>query len=223
MRIAALATCAAVCVLVSLAGCARDDAAPTRLVDGSRASPPSVALDAPTPQISTKATAARISTASPSGLVGRCVATAAEPARHGRAIVRVAATGLSVTYRSGSALRACDGDAGSVTSRRWCGRAYGRLAQGRLLDPRLDLAACRTPEGAPVAFAWFEPGPRSSYVAVRQPGYAEIYPVVRGLPVRISITTGIDEATSTVRLKVSEHDSAGRMLRSSTFHARVSG
>jgi hypothetical protein len=148
---------------------------------------------------------------------------AAGPAPAGQAIVRVGATGVSVSYRSGSALRACDGDAGSVAAKRWCGRAYGRLARGRLLDPRLDVAGCRTPDDTPVAFAWFEPGPRSSYIAVRQPGYVEVYPVVGGLPVRISTTSAIEDETSGARFRVSEYDSDGRPLRSSTLDARVSG
>ncbi len=223
MRIATLATFAVVSVLVGFAGCARDHEAPARLVDGSPASPPSVGLDTSAPQIVTRVTAMRISTAASGSLVRRCVATAAEAAPEERAIVRVGVTGFSVTYRSRSALRACDGDAGGVATNRWCGRSYGRLARERLLDPRLDVAGCRTPGNAPVAFAWFEPGARSSYVAVRQPGYVEVYPVVGRLPVRISTTSGIDDETSVVRFRVSEHDSKGRLLGSSTLDAHVSG
>ncbi len=104
----------------------------------------------------------------------------------------------------------------------WCGRAYGRLVRSRLQDPRLDLA-CTTLSGGPLAFAWFEPGRHTAYVAVRQPGYVEVYPVAGRAPIRITTTTGISVAGSSATFEISEHDRGGALLRSSTLEARIAG
>ena len=98
-----------------------------------------------------------------------------------------------------------------------------RLESGRLLDPRLDLAGCATTSGDTVAFAWFQPGPHTSFVAVRQQGYVEVYPVVAHLPVRISTTAHISTQESRATFEVSEHDASGALLRSSILEARVAG
>jgi hypothetical protein len=105
---------------------------------------------------------------------------------------------------------------------RWCGHAYGRLARGRLEDPRLDLL-CTTSDGHPVAFAWFEPGNDTSYVALRQDGFVEIYDARAHFPLRIATTTGIDLATSSATFDVDEYDEHGTLIRSSMMDARVAG
>ena len=105
----------------------------------------------------------------------------------------------------------------------FCGRAYARLEAGRLPDPRLDLAGCATTTGDTVAFAWFEPGPHTSFVAVRQRGYVEVYPVVAHVPVRISTTANISTQESRATFEVSEHDASGALLRSSILEARAAG
>jgi len=193
------------------------------LVDGSRVGPPRVVLSAPKPQIWTKAHATPIAKAATDPLAARCVADAHADSPHGPAVVRIGVTGLSVTFRTASALRACDGDSRPTPNPSWCGRVLGRVEGGRLRDPRLDLAGCATPRSETVAFAWLEPVPRASYVAVRQPGYTEVYPLVAGLPVRVSTTSNIDVTRSSVRFDVSEHDEHGALLRASTVEARVAG
>ena len=102
----------------------------------------------------------------------------------------VTASSESVTSRdtSGRAVFGCDGGVGPrEDGRRWCGAAYGMLAGGRLSDPRLDIL-CTTQDGRPIAFAWVEPAPGATYVAVREPGFVEVYRVVGGLPVRVATT-----------------------------------
>jgi hypothetical protein len=92
-----------------------------------------------------------------------------------------------------------------------------------LRDPRLDLAGCTTAEGDPVAFAWIEPSRDASFVAVRQRGYVEVYPVAGRLPVRVATTSGISLAESRATFEVSEHDATGALLRRSSVEARVAG
>jgi hypothetical protein len=140
-----------------------------------------------------------------------------------RAVVRVAATGESVTLlvASGRALLACDGASRGGSRARWCGRAFGRLQRGRLPDPRLDLT-CTTGSGKPIAFAWIEPARRARYVVVGQHGYAEAYEVVAGAPVRV-VTTEVDLARSSATFDLSEHDAHGRRLRGYRLETTVAG
>ena len=133
--------------------------------------------------------------------------------------------GMSVSFRtsSGHALFACDASAPTAAGRTsFCGGAYGRLEHGRLHDPRLDLAACRTAEGDVVGFAWIEPRPDAAYVAVRQDGYTEVYPVRTATPVRVT-TLDVDTGASGATFELSEHAHDGALLRASTFQARVAG
>jgi len=201
------------------AGCSHENRPPLELVDGSRARAPAVHLEAPTPQILTKVSVRRPPRVQAGSLAAGCRDTAREHAPNGRIVVRVGASGSTATFRtSGSALLACDGSGpGHI-----CGRAYGRTKRDRLLDPRLDLA-CKTAAGAPLAFAWFEPGRQTAYVAVRQNGYVEVYRVAGGVPVRVSTPSHISTSDSSATFEVSEHDTTGALLRTSTIVARVAG
>ena len=132
---------------------------------------------------------------------------------------------MSVSFRtsSGHALFACDASASTAVGRTaFCGNAYGRLEHGRLRDPRLDLAACRTAGGDSVGFAWVEPRPDAAYVAVRQKGFMEVYPVRRATPVRVT-TLDVDPDASGATFELSEHARDGTLLRTSTLQARVAG
>lgn len=216
----------ALAAIASATGCwSRSDGPPTRLVDGTPASAPSVRLDAPTPQILTgvtSTTAKRLPDGTPSG---ECLRAAREHGATAPVVVRTGVTGLSATYRtaSGRALVGCDAThAATVHDAAWCGRAYGRLERGRLLDPRLDLAGCSTPMGDTVAFAWIAPGARTAYVAVRQDGYTEVYATAGGLPVRVT-TNAVSVDRSSATFDVSEHSSTGALVRSSLLEVRVAG
>jgi hypothetical protein len=218
-------------VLVALAAlvqvaCLGDGEPPTQLVDGSPARAPSVTLDGvASRQVETKAAALDLPKAA-TGPVARCLATTREHVPHAPIVWRVGVDGASVTFRtaSGRDLVACDGTALIAGhSPTWCGVALARMRGERLLDPRLDLASCSAPSGDSVAFAWIRPGPRTHYVAIRRDGFAEVYPVISGLPVRVATTSGIDLDSSSGSFGVSEHDADGRVLRMYTLNARVAG
>ena len=215
-----------VAFVTSMVGCSSEsDSPPEQLVDGTRSKAPPVRLDAPNPQILTGVVSIEAKDALAGTAAGECLRAAREHAATGPVVVRTGAAGISVTFRtaSGRTLVACDASrAVRADDKSWCGRAYGRLEMGRLLDPRLDLAGCTTSSGDTIAFAWFTPGTDTAYLAVRQKGYAEVYPVARGFPVRI--TTGdIGPDRSGATFEISEHAPTGELLRSSTLHARVAG
>jgi hypothetical protein len=161
-----------------------------------------------------------------SGPVARCLVATREHVPRAPIVRRVGVDGASVTYRttSGRDLVACDGSAlGGEHGSTWCGVALARVRNEHLLDPRLDLASCSTPSGDSVAFAWVEPGPRTRYVALGRHGFAEVYPVIAGLPVRVAATSRLDLDTSSASFDVSEHDATGKLLRSYTLRAHVAG
>jgi hypothetical protein len=139
-------------------------------------------------------------------------------------VTRIGVSSETVTFRERSAVAGCDTSRTTGADReRWCGGSYGRLFGGHLRDPRLDIAGCRTPDGDPIAFAWIEPRRGAEYVVVRQPGFAEVYPVVRGLPVRVATTSSIESDPIGATFDISEHDGAGRALRSYRLTARPAG
>jgi hypothetical protein len=209
-------------VVVGIGGCSGASRPPSELVDGSRTQEHAARLEAPTPQIRTKVAVVPLRQARGGTAARRCLAAAREHVPSGPVVVRTGVNGVSATFRtaSGRALVACDGTEPDRAS--WCGRSFGRLDHGRLHDPRLDLA-CATVSGDAVAFAWFEPGPETSYVAVRQHGYVEVYRVARGAPVRITTTTGISAVFASATFEVSEHDRRGALLRATMLEARVAG
>jgi len=215
-----------VAVVVGFAACSSEsDRPPAQLVDGTKSKAPRVHLEAPSPQILTDVVAIEATEAPAGTAAGKCLRAAREHDAQGPVVVRTGAAGVSVTFRtaSGRALVACDASrAVRAEDRSWCGRAYGRLERGHLLDPRLDVAGCRTSTGDTIAFAWFTPRPDAAYVAVRQKGYTEVYPVARRLPVRV--TTGdIAPDHSGATFEISEHAASGALLRRSTLEARVAG
>jgi hypothetical protein len=147
---------------------------------------------------------------------GRCgLGTSSDPSTVER--VGVAGTSTTTLSERTGAIRACDGR----TPGTWCGQAFARPMPRQALDPRLSVT-CRGPDGKPVGFAWVVPLSRARYVVVRSKGYAEAYPVITGLPVRVT-TLDIDLASSTARLDVSEHSAAGRRLADYDVTARVAG
>jgi hypothetical protein len=97
------------------------------------------------------------------------------------------------------------------------------LDDGRLQDPRLDIAGCRSATAGAMGFAWVQPDSRTRYVAVEQPGYTEVFETAGGLPVRIATTTGIETDGSTARFDVSEHDASGALVRKYELRAIPAG
>ena len=215
-----------IAVVAGMAGCSSESGRPpAQLVDGTKAGAPSIRFDAPTPQILTEVASIGATEALAGTAAGECVRAAREHEAVGPVVVRTSASGISVTFRtaSGRALVACDGDhAVRADDTAWCGRAYGRFEGGAVLDPRLDLAGCRTSTGDTIAFAWFTPGPDTAHVAVRLKGYTEVYPVSGHLPVRVT-SDDIAPDRSGATFEISEHAMNGAVLRSTTLEARVAG
>jgi hypothetical protein len=76
---------------------------------------------------------------------------------------------------------------------------------------------------ARVGFAWVQPSPVTSYVAVHQPGYVEVYEVAAGLPVRIATVDGVEYERSRASFQISEHGTDGRLVREYELEAAVAG
>ena len=212
--------------VIAVAGCSSEShRPPADLVDGTPAEEPAIGVDASTPQILTNVALIRGKDAVAGTAAGECLRAARGHEATGPVVVRTGVSGVSVTFRtaSGPALVACDAShAIRADAATWCGRAYGRLDGGRLLDPRLDLAGCRTATGDTIAFAWIVPLRATSYVAVRQSGYTEVYRVVGRLPVRVT-TGAVAPDRSAATFEISEQSASGALLRSATVEARVAG
>ena len=203
---------------ISVAGCGDNRAPPERLFDGSRATAPKVDLEGvDEPAIATKVDVA------PPRSIASCFGPTGTRAR-GPALIRVGVSGISITFgsASGRGVYACDSSTSRPGRDRWCGRAYGRLQDGALTDPRLDLT-CVTEDGDPVAFVWIEPDVGTRYVVVRQDGFVEVYAAAGDLPVRVTTIKHIAEAESAASVDVSEYDHRGTWLRAYTLEARVAG
>ena len=222
-RVREVATLALLCICaLATTACREGSRAPTHLLDGAVAAAPPVNLEGVNgPVLQTAAHVVPDVLRSRDPAVRACLRQGSPRDGHGAAVVRVGVTGKSVTFRTakGRALVACDGAQGRTMS--WCGRAYARLHDGRLRDPRLDLA-CANASGKTLAFAWIEPSRRAKYVVVRHRAYAEAFAVAAGLPMRV-VTSDVDLERSTATFDVSEHASDGRRLRAFRVETQVAG
>jgi hypothetical protein len=196
------------------------------LFDGSSAPPHPVELEqAGKPLVFTRFTVveARALGAGSRGAI--CVALAgpgADPI--GVVEERIGVVGGSVTYRQRRGLMSCDDSAGPREGgRRWCGGSFGRYVRGRLSDPRVDLAGCRTQDGEHVAFAWVEPRRSARYVVLDQREYFEAYEVGADLPVRVASAAGIQYEPLGATFEISEHDASGALLRRYRLKATPAG
>jgi hypothetical protein len=141
-------------------------------------------------------------------------------------VERVGVFSESLTFRnrSGQHLYACDGgvDRAGERPRPWCGGSVGRLYDGRLLDPRLDIL-CADLEGRALAYAWVTPVAGSHWIGVDQGAYVELYEVAGQLPVRIASRRGIDRAAARATFEVAHYDIRGRELVAENLEAAVAG
>jgi hypothetical protein len=157
----------------------------------------------------------RFTSCSPGGAVGGAVI-----------VERIGVFGESLTFAddAGKTLYSCDGGTDSVGEHRppWCGGSLGRLLNGRLLDPRLDIL-CRDREGRPLAYAWVEPVPGARWIGVDQGSYTEVYEVLAGLPVRVATRRGIQLGRSRASFAVTQFDATGRALVEGPLEAAVAG
>jgi hypothetical protein len=208
--------------LVALAaGCSRDEPTPpAALADGSRARPPPVSLEGVERPVLTRVRVVRSDEIRADSRTARCL-----DGRGGDVVERVSVLGASVTWVGAGRreLYGCDADEHATSARSaWCGRAYARLHEGRLRDPRLSVT-CRGRDGAPLGFAWIQPAAGgAAYVVVEQDGYDEVYPAADGTPIRVT-TDDVDLEDASVELAVAEHSQDGRRLRAYLLDARVSG
>jgi hypothetical protein len=147
-------------------------------------------------------------------------------ARDALVVERIGVFGESLTFadRNKRTVHACDGgvDPAGEHTPPWCSGSAGRLFEGRLLDPRLDIG-CRDAKRRPLAYAWIEPVTGAHWIGVDQGGYTEIYEVLGGLPVRISTTRSIDLSHSRAVFEVSQYGLAGGELISVRVEAGVAG
>lgn len=207
------------------AGCLHDSPPPppSVLSDGSPARPSRVALggmDGTT--VATRVRAVRSSAVEAGSAASRCLGSSGRS--EGLVVERTDVRGTSVTYFGPGrrAAYACErAGEGPTRVKPWCGYAFGKLEEGRLRDARLDLS-CRDESGEPLAFAWIQPRGAAAYVVVAHRGYNESYPVVGGVPVRIT-GDDVDIASSRATFAVSEHAADGRRLRDYELEAAVSG
>ena len=217
----------AVAVLGGLStACDRHDSAPLVLIDGSEAATPGIELEGiSSPAVLTKVRVVRVTNVRAGSLAAECLRGPARDAHPSGPIVeRIGVTSETVTLRDASGLHGCDNSPGPrEENRRWCGSSSGRLYSGHLWDPRLDIAGCSTANGAPMGFAWVEASRGTRYVVVEQPGYAEVYEVAAGLPLRIATTSGVRIEGSRATFDISEHDQRGRLLRHYRLEAVPAG
>jgi hypothetical protein len=143
-----------------------------------------------------------------------------------KVVERIGVAGESLTFanRNHTGVYACDGGIDSAGERRppWCGEVFGALADGRLLDPRLDVI-CRDRKGAPLAYAFVEPVAGAHWIGVDQGPYTEIYEVLAGLPVRIAGTRHVSVANARATFEVTQYDVHGTELVKGDLEAAVAG
>ena len=139
---------------------------------------------------------------------------------------RVGVDDESLTFRNrnGTGVYACDGGIDAAGEHRppWCGEAFGALADGRLLDPRLDVS-CRNRRGVPLAYAFVEPVAGAHWIGVDQGRYSEVYEVVAGLPVRVATTRRISLERARATFEITQYDVDGRELVTGDLEAAVAG
>jgi hypothetical protein len=147
-------------------------------------------------------------------------------APNSKVVERIGVFGESLTFadRRGRILYACDGglDAAGERSPPWCSGSAGRLFEGRLLDPRLDIG-CRDRRGDPVAYAWIEPAAAAHWIGVDQGSYTELYEVLAGFPVRVSTKGNVELDRSRATFNITQYDAHGRELVRATVEAAVAG
>ncbi len=141
-------------------------------------------------------------------------------------VERIGVLGESLTFadRRHRILYACDGGADPAGEHRppWCSTSAGRLLDGHLLDPRLDLG-CRDRNGRALAYAWIEPVGGTRWIGVDQGRYEEVYEVVGGVPVRIVSARGIDVSASRASFVVTQYGPDGEALVKGVVEVAVAG
>ena len=222
-RMGALRTLVGV-LLLALAGCGGGDS-PPQLVDGSAAASLPAELDALDGAVLTRTEVTSGERPRPGRVRGL------RSARRRRRQDRRRAHGpprLEPYDRVGTAC--CSGATRSPIRRLlripiclyggiWCASPNGRIDDGGLNDPRLDL--CTNTDSELTAFAWVEPQPDAKWVVVSDAGTREVYEVAESLPVRVTTTDGTQPESSRASFDIEEYAADGSKLPG--VHARSGG
>ncbi|HEX9380525.1 MAG TPA: hypothetical protein VF891_03425 [Gaiellaceae bacterium] len=141
-------------------------------------------------------------------------------------VERIGVSGESLTFanRRHTGIYACDGGVDPAGERPlpWCGTAFGRLVDGRLLDPRLDVL-CQDRKGHSLGYAFVEPVAGARWIGVDQGSYTEIYEVLAGLPVRVASARNVRADEAKAEFDVTQYDVHGRELVTAKLEAAVAG
>jgi hypothetical protein len=129
---------------------------------------------------------------------------------------------LTIAQRGSIDIFACDATGVPLEGREWCGVSAGRLRNGRVTDPRLELL-CRDRRGRHVATAFVNPGRGTHWVAVERSRSTELYPAAAGLPIRIATIAGVDYEHARATFRIARLDARGRVLSRSRLVAHVAG
>lgn len=209
------ASVAALAALALLASGCDSDGRPNRLLSGEHASEfrPVAGSVLAQGRVLSRATAGR-----------RLEGCRADAPADARLIERVGVFGESISFRSGDVVYACDGGVDPAGERGppWCGLAVGRLVDGRLLDPRLDIL-CEDRERRRIAYAFVIPVAGAHWIGVDQGGYTEVYEILGDLPVRVVTARRIDTNRSRATFGVTQYDVHGRELVRGDLEALVAG
>ena len=212
-----LLACGCVLAAARCGGGDHENPAQARLFDGSRARAPSTRLAGlDEPAILTTIRTENVATVDARSPAGLCLANDWGTPPAGVVVERTGVSAESVTFLNTSRRQVlgCDNGGGArEDERRWCGVAAGQLYAGRLRDPRLDLD-CSTGRGDPLGIVWVQPAEGARYVAVQQRGYAEVYEVAGGLPVRIATTSDVNLDLLRASFAVSEYTATGSCFAS---------
>src|SRR5262249_13802240 len=146
--------------------------------------------------------------------VGSCLANDWGSAPAGVVVERTGVQGESVTFlnTSGRQILGCDYAGGhGDDDRPWCGLAAGQLHAGRLRDPRLDLG-WSTGGRNRLGFVWVQPARTTRFVVVQPPGFAEVYEIAGGFPIRVT-TSDVNVDSLRASVAVSEYSREGKLIR----------
>jgi hypothetical protein len=159
-----------------------------------------------------------------SGALGRCLASASLRGRRAVVVERLGRVtrSLTIVERGRPEIFACDKTGVRFEGREWCGFSSGRLRDGRVNDPRLDIL-CVDRRGRHVASAFVNPVRGARWIGVDQGSYTELYPTAAGLPVRISSTRGVDFPRARATFRITQLGADGRVLAQARLTAQVAG
>jgi hypothetical protein len=221
--VVALRLLGALLMLIALAGCGGDG--PPQLVDGSQAGELPAELAELDDAVMTRV-AVKSETEFDEEELRACGVLFDGGER--MVVERVGVRGSSLTLPSGRLLYGCDSipdpstavDPDRPYGGIWCGGANGRLDDGKLNDPRLDL--CANTDSELTAFVWVEPHRNAKWVVVSEVGSREVYEVAESLPARVTTTENIDPAGKAT-FDIEEYGADGTKLREYTLGAQVAG